>query len=167
MIPPSMRFVPGALVCALALVSPTAAKAQDAPAQDTAATAEDGPSPAIAYRQSVMQGLIAHRGAIIAIVDDDVEYRSHILAHATALHRLAVMAVDVFPEGSGGDDTRAKDEIWQDTEEFGEALEGLQDATGGLLDAVYAGDIAAVVEAITTVRGACTGCHQTFREPAP
>ena len=164
---PSMRFVPGALVCALALVSPTAATAQDAPAQDTAATAEDGPSPAIEYRQSVMQGLNAHRGAIIAIVDDDVEYRSHILAHATALHRLAVMAVDVFPEGSGGDDTRAKDEIWQDTEEFGEALEGLQDATGGLLDAVYAGDIGAVVEAITTVRGACTGCHRTFRKPVP
>ncbi len=162
-----MRFVPGALVCALALVSPTAATAQDAPAQDTAATAEDGPSAAIEYRQSVMQGLNAHRGAIIAIVDDDVEYRSHILAHATALHRLAVMAVDVFPEGSGGDDTRAKDEIWQDTEEFGEALEGLQDATGGLLDAVYAGDIGAVVEAITTVRGACTGCHETFRKPAP
>ena len=167
MILPSMRFVPGALVCALALVSPTAATAQDAPAQDTAATAEDGPSAAIEYRQSVMQGLNAHRGAIIAIVDDDVEYRSHILAHATALHRLAVMAVDVFPEGSGGDDTRAKDEIWQDTEEFGEALEGLQDATGGLLDAVYAGDIGAVVEAITTVRGACTGCHRTFRKPVP
>ncbi len=162
-----MRFVPGALVCALALVSPTAATAQDAPAQDTAATAEDGPSAAIGYRQSVMQGLNAHRGAVIAIVDDDVEYRSHILAHATALHRLAVMAVDVFPEGSGGDDTRAKDEIWQDTEEFGEALEGLQDATGGLLDAVYAGDIGAVEEAITTVRRACTGCHQTFRKPAP
>lgn len=171
MILPSMRFVPGALVCALALVSPTAATAQDAPAQDTAATAEDGPSAAIEYRQSVMQGLNAHRGAVIAIVDDDVEYRSHILAHATALHRLAVMAGDVFPEGSGGDDTRAKDEIWQDTgpvvEEFREALEGLQDATGGLLDAVYAGDIGAVVEAITTVRGACTGCHQTFRKPEP
>ncbi len=162
-----MRFVPGALVCALGLVSPTAATAQDAPAQDTAATADDGPSPAIAYRQSVMQGLKAHRGAVIAIVDDDVEYRSHILAHATALHRLAVMAVDVFPEGSGGDDTRAKDEIWQDTEEFGEALEGLQDATGGLLDAVYAGDIGAVVEAVATVRGSCTGCHRTFRKPAP
>ncbi len=167
MILPSLRFVPGALVCALALVSPTAATAQDAPAQDTAATAEDGPSPAIGYRQSVMQGLNAHRGAIIAIVDDDVEYRSHILAHVTALHRLAIMTGDVFPEGSGGDDSRAKDEIWQDTEEFQEALDGFQDATGGLLDAVYAGDIGAVVEAITTVRGACTECHRTFRKPAP
>ena len=155
-----MRIVPGALLGVLALVSPTAAMAQDADAE------EEEPSPAIVYRQSVMEGLAAHRDAVMAIVDDEVEYRSHILAHATALHRLAVMAGDVFPEGSGGDLTRSMDEIWEDSDEFMAVLKGLQDATGGLLDAVYAGDIGAVEDAVTAVQGACRDCHQAFRKPA-
>ena len=161
---PSTRIVPAALVGALALVSPTAATAQDAavPAQDTAATAQDDASPMIAYRQSVMQGLAAHQCAVSAIVDDVVEYRSHILAHATGLHRLAVMATDIFPEGSGGDDSSAKDEIWEDTDDFREVLKSLQDATRGLLDAVYAGDIGAVEEAVTAVDGSCQNCHEAF-----
>ena len=74
----SMRFVPGALLGTLALVSPTGAAAQDEP---------DETSPAVEYRQSLMQGLAAHRSAVTAIVDDEVDYRSHILAHATALRR--------------------------------------------------------------------------------
>ena len=125
----------------------------------------NSPSTAIEYRQNVMQGLEAHRDAIIAIVDDEVEYRSHILAHATALHRLSVMAADVFPQGSGGDDTRAMGEIWEDEEGFREARERLESAASGLLDAVYAGDIGAVEESVTDVQRACTGCHRTFRKP--
>lgn len=146
----STRCVPGALLGALALVSPTGA------------TAQDDASPMVEYRQSVMQGLAAHQCAVTAIVDAEVEYRSHILAHATALQRLAVMATDIFPEGSGGDDSNAKDEIWQDTDEFREVLKGLQDATSGLLDAVYAGDIGAVEEAVTAVSGSCRNCHTAF-----
>ncbi len=145
-----MRFVSGALLGALALVSPTSA------------TAQDDASPIVEYRQSVMQGLAAHQCAVTQIVDDEVGYRSHILAHATALQRLAVMATDIFPEGSGGDDSRAKDEIWQDADEFREVLKGLQDAASGLLDAVYAGDIGAVEEAVTAVDGSCRNCHRAF-----
>ncbi len=150
---PSTRFVSAALLGSFVLLSPTGARAQD------------GFSAAIEYRQKVMQGLEAHRDAVIAIVDDEVEYRSHILAHATALHRLAVMAADVFPEGSGGDDTRAMNEIWEDEEGFREAWERLQSAASGLVDAVYAGDIGAVEEGVTGVQRACTSCHRAFRKP--
>jgi len=157
-----MRFVPGALLGALALVSPTGATAQDA-----GATAQDDEVPAaVEYRQSVMQGMAAHRDAVTAIVDDAVDYRSHILAHATALRRLSVMVTDIFPEGSGGDDSRAMDEIWENTDDFQEVLTGLQDATSSLLDAVYAGDIGAVEEAITAVAGSCRNCHRAFRKRA-
>jgi len=153
----SMRLVPGALLGAIVLVSPTGAMAQDEPDEP------DETSPAVEYRQSLMQGLAAHRSAVTAIVDDEVEYRSHILAHATALRRLAVMATDVFPEGSAGEGSRAMDEIWENADEFQEVLEGLQDATSGLLDAVYAGDIGAVEEALTAVAGSCRDCHRAFR----
>jgi len=151
---PLMRFAPGALLGALTLVLPSRA------------TAQNDALPAVEYRQSVMQGLAAHRGAFTAIVDDEVDYRSHLLAHATALQRLAVMTSDIFPEGSGGDDSRAMDEIWQDADAFQEILKGLQESTSTLLDAVYAGDIAAVEEAMTLVGGSCRDCHRAFRKPA-
>ncbi len=159
----SMRLVPAALLGAIVLVSPTGAMAQDEPDEPDE---PDETSPALEYRQSLMQGLAAHRSAVTAIVDDEVDYRSHILAHATALRRLAVMATDVFPEGSGGEGSRAMDEIWQNTDDFQEVLKGLQDATSGLLDAVYAGDIGAVEEALTAVAGSCRDCHRAFRARA-
>ena len=108
----SMRLVPAALLGAIVLVSPTGAMAQDEPDEP------DEISPAVEYRQSLMQGLAAHRSAVTAIVDDEVDYRSHILAHATALRRLAVMATDVFPEGSAGEGSRAMEEIWENADEF-------------------------------------------------
>ncbi len=132
---------------------------------ELAAQEEEVP-PAVEYRQSVMSAIAANRALMSAIVDDEVPYRNHLLAHATTLNRLAVLTGDIFPAGSGGDNTRAKDEIWEDTEEFKTAVTAFQDASADLLDSVYAGDLNAIQDAIGSVGRTCGGCHRPFRKPA-
>jgi len=122
--------------------------------------------PAIEYRQSVMSSIASTRGLLTAVVDDEVPYRNHLLEHAVSLNRLAVLAADIFPAGSGGDNTRARDEIWEDTEEFKAALTAFQNASSELLESVYTGDLNAIQDDIGSVGRTCSGCHRPFRKPA-
>ena len=127
---------------------------------------EEEVPPAIEYRQSVMSAIAANRALLTAVIDDEVPYRNHLLAHAVSLNRLAVMAADIFPVGSGGDTSRAKDEIWEDVEEFKAGLTAFQDASSELLESVYTGDLTAIQDAIGSVGRTCGGCHRPFRKPA-
>lgn len=127
---------------------------------------EEEVPPAVEYRQSVMSAIAANRALLSAVVDDEVPYRNHLLAHAVSLNRLAVMAADIFPVGSGGDTSRAKDEIWEDEEEFKAVVTAFQDASSELLESVYTGDLNAIQDAIGSVGRTCGGCHRPFRKPA-
>ena len=135
------------------------------PIQSVAQEEEEVP-PAVEYRQSVMSAIAANRALLSAVVDDEVPYRNHLLAHAVSLNRLAVMTADIFPDGSGGDTSRAKDEIWEDEEEFKAVVTAFQDASSELLESVYTGDLNAIQDAIGSVGRTCGGCHRPFRKPA-
>ncbi len=137
-----------------------------APIQSVAQEQEEEVPPAIEYRQSVMSAIAANRALLNAVIDDEVPYRNHLLAHAVSLNRLAVLAADIFPAGSGGDASRAKDEIWEDVEEFKAGLTAFQDASSELLESVYTGDLTAIQDAIGSVGRTCSGCHRPFRKPA-
>ena len=127
---------------------------------------EEEVPPAVEYRQSVMSAIAANRALLSAVVDDEFPYRNHLLAHAVSLNRLAVMTADIFPAGSGGDTSRAKDEIWEDEEEFKAVVTAFQDASSELLESVYTGDLNAIQDAIGSVGRTCSGCHRPFRKPA-
>ncbi|MEO2157953.1 MAG: cytochrome c, partial [bacterium] len=128
-----------------------------APIQSVAQEQEEEVPPAIEYRQSVMSAIAANRALLNAVIDDEVPYRNHLLAHAVSLNRLAVLAADIFPAGSGGDASRAKDEIWEDVEEFKAGLTAFQDASSELLESVYTGDLTAIQDAVGSVGSTCGG----------
>ncbi len=133
-----------------------------APARTTA----QEPTPVMEYRQAIMSGLGAHRGALGAILNEDVPHRDHMLGHALSLQRLAAMASDIFPEGSGGEGSRALPEIWEDAAGFGDALAAFQNAADALADAARAGDTAAVGDAAAGLGRTCGGCHRPYRARA-
>ena len=137
----------------VAALAPTRAAAQD-------------PTPVMEYRQTIMNSLGAHRGALTAILNEDVPHRGHVLGHALSLQQLSVMASDIFPEGSHGEGSRALPDIWEDAAGFGEALSALQAAADGLAEAARAGDMAAVGEAAAGLGRTCGGCHRPFRARA-
>ena len=62
---------------------------------------EEEVPPAVEYRQSVMSAIANSRAMLSAVIDDEVPYRNHLLAHAVSLNRLAVITGDIFPAGSG------------------------------------------------------------------
>lgn len=146
-------FVGSVLVSTFAMAVPEGAAAQD-------------PSPVAEYRQSVMNGFRLYTGSIRAIMNGEVAYPQHIVAHATTIDQLATIAADVFPEGSGGEGSRALPEIWASPDAFRAELSGLQSAARRLLEAARSGEDAAVSEAMTEVSGTCRSCHQTFRARA-
>ena len=139
--------------CVVAAVAPVRAAAQDA-------------TPVMEYRQTIMNGLGAHRGALTAILNEEVPHEGHVLGHALALRQLSVMTADIFPEGSDGEGSRALPEIWADAAGFGEALSAFQTAADGLAEAARAGDMAAVGDAAAGLGRTCGGCHRPFRARA-
>jgi cytochrome c556 len=69
----------------------------------------------------------------------------------------------LWPAGSGGGDTRAKPEIWDNMDDFKAKLAAFQQAAAAAEEAATGGgDMAA---AFAAVRGACGGCHTTYQAP--
>ena len=124
------------------------------------------PTPDMEYRQAIMSSIGAHRGALTAILAEDVPHRGHVLGHALSIQQLSVMASDIFPEGSHGEGSRALPDIWEDAAGFGDALSAFQSAAEGLAEAARSGDMAAVDEAAAGLGRTCGGCHRPYRARA-
>ena len=139
--------------CIVATLAPARAAAQD-------------PTPAMEYRQTIMNSLGAHRGALTAILNQDVPHQGHVLGHALSLQQLSAMASDIFPEGSHGEGSRALPDIWADAPGFRDALSAFQSAADGLAEAARAGDMTAVDEAAAGLGRTCGGCHRPYRARA-
>ena len=129
------------------------------------------PAPAMAqdenvpaeYRKSLMQGFRHHQAALRTLLDGGVEYAGHVAQHASAIHGLAVMAGDAFPEGSGGEGSRALPAIWENQGGFMERVQALQSAAAQLDEAASSGDMDATMEAAGALGQTCRGCHTDFR----
>lgn len=125
-----------------------------------------GADKTIAYRKMVMGATGAHIGAIASVVKGETGYAAHVGDHARALAGLARMMPDIFPEGSGEGDTRAKPEIWQDWPRFTAAAKALETAAMDLAMKADSGDMAAIGAGLGAVGKSCGGCHEPFRKPA-
>ncbi|MEX0759358.1 MAG: cytochrome c [Tistlia sp.] len=130
-----------------------------------AALAADEPKNLVDYRSAVMRSLGGHAGAIAAIVKQQVSY-DHVAAHAEAIAATAPAVRDVFPENSGPDDyaeTDALPAIWENPEDFAEALEAFETAAAAFPAAAQSGDRAQILEAFQKLGGSCGACHEDFR----
>ena len=150
----------------LQVVTRTALAACIVAAMAPARVAAQDPTPAMEYRQTIMSSLGAHRGALTAILNEDVPHAGHVLGHALSLQQLSVMAADIFPTGSHGEGSRALPDIWEDAAGFGEALSAFQSAAAALAEAARAGDMTAVEDAAAGFGRTCGGCHRPFRARA-
>jgi cytochrome c556 len=84
-------------------------------------------------------------------------------AQAIALH--ATRIPELFPEGSTSATSRAKEEIWQNWDEFVNKAATLRNEADHL-GAIAANGTADAVDAqLKKVFAACKSCHDTFRQP--
>jgi cytochrome c556 len=81
---------------------------------------------------------------------------------ATTILEKLKEAHGLFPEGSGGGDTRAKAEIWTDRAGFDKAMKDAQSAAEAM---AAVKDEAAFMPAMKALGGTCKGCHDKYRLP--
>jgi cytochrome c556 len=112
-----------------------------------------------------MQAFRTHMGGVSASLTD-VAPIGHAEHHAVAFERMAQALANAFPEGSGGEGSRALPAIWEDRDDFMDKVTAIQTATARLVTASRTGDAEQIGTAMQGVRATCGGCHNTYRGPA-
>ncbi|HSS65862.1 MAG TPA: cytochrome c [Gammaproteobacteria bacterium] len=130
----------------------------------TEVTAAEDDEGAIKYRQSVMSSVGGHTGAIYQIVKNDNPNKSHLQAHARALHDLTGMIASAFQPMTSGGKTRAKAKIWTDVSGFESAVNDARTAAGALESAASSGNDAEISQKLDILLDSCKGCHREYRE---
>lgn len=129
--------------------------------------AETSAKDAAKYRQYVMRGLSSHSGAIGLIAQGKAGDPKHIDYHMKALHSLVAEVESVFPEGSDIKGSDSLPGIWEEPEDFADAIALLQSAVTTLSREVSGGDMQAIAKAQKEVAKTCRGCHDQFRFDEP
>ena len=130
------------------------------------AYAESEPEDLIKYRQAVMKAQAGYMGALGLIVKGKVPYDKHAQGHAAALSSLSRLVINLFPEGSDMGETKAKDKLWSDFENFQKAARDSAKAAGALAKVAKKNDMAAIKAAYGDVGKSCKGCHKEYRKKA-
>jgi cytochrome c556 len=105
-----------------------------------------------------------HIGPIAAMAKGEMPFDSAKLQHhADALAALSHMIAEGFPEGSTGENSKAKPEIWTNMAGFEAKAVALQQATAALAAAAPTLTQATLGAALGPVGGACGGCHNDFQ----
>jgi cytochrome c556 len=129
------------------------------PGASAETTAEDAKD----YRSAVMTSLRGHIGASSMHVRGLVEDHGFLGKHAEGLANGAAELKHLFPAGSNVAESEALPVIWEQPDEFAEAIETAEKATAAFSEAVASGDKAAIGAAFRDVGAACRGCHDQFR----
>jgi cytochrome c556 len=138
------------LAVALTMAAPAVASAQDAP-------------PEVAYRQNVMQAMLANYRQIQAV--GDLGHTTHTVHYARALYGLGEILGDAFRDGTP-DGSRSLPAIWEDRSGYADAVTAYEVAAAKLLEAAEMRNESAVQASFEELAGSCGACHETFRAPA-
>ncbi len=116
-------------------------------------------------RIAKMKQLGGHMKAIAAFAKGETAYSRELNEKAAVINAIAKEMLALFPEGSGGQKTRSKPDIWVKKAEFEKVTRDFQVAAAGLVKAVSTGEQATIGAALGATGKTCGGCHKPFRSP--
>ena len=90
---------------------------------------------------------------------------AHMKIPAIAIASATNKLFNMWPDGSGGGNTRAKAQIWSDKTDFKAKLLDLKKAAGELVSSVDGTDLALAKSAFIGVGRTCGTCHKIYRGP--
>lgn len=135
------------------------------------ALAVDEPANIIKYRKAIMRANAGHLGALAGMAKGEVSFTDEAPFHADALNEQSRDLARLFPEGSGMGDTEEDSDalavIWENPDEFQQAIEHFQEETAALAELTSGGEFeqAAFAQQVAQLgRDGCGGCHDDFRE---
>lgn len=165
---PAKRWMAAAGVAAAVLFGgASSVSAQGAGGAAGAAPQRPPDPPAIAYRKAMMQANAQHMNALRALLAGGLNHPDDVKKHADAMEKQGEMFEAMWPEGSTGPESRAKDEIWSMKDDFAAKLKAFKDATHELDETAEKGENGATLAAVTAVNATCGACHMSYRKPAP
>jgi cytochrome c556 len=129
------------------------------------AQAQMKPEDAIKLRQSAMKLVGYNFGSIGAMVNDKKPYnKDEAIRNAVNLEGLSTQPFEFFIAGTDKGETKAKADIWKETDKFKAGADKLQAESVKLAQVAKAGDMAALKTQFNATAQACKGCHDNYRE---
>lgn len=125
----------------------------------------DDKAPIQSYRQSWFAMLGTNFGPMVSMLKGEMPWNDEQLkSFAEQLATLTAMDMSFgFSPGSHTGQTRAKPEIWQNSDDFKAKLADMRDAAAELRTAVNGGDKKAIGEGIAKTGGTCKACHDEYK----
>ena len=124
------------------------------------------PEDAIKYRQSALSVMGTHFGRIGAVVQGKAPYDPKAtIENANIVLTMSRLPYVAFVEGSDkGGNTKAKPEIWKESDKFQAAAKDLQEQAVKLDAAAKSGNLDAIKVAFGDTAKTCKACHDNYRE---
>ncbi|MDB5797749.1 MAG: cytochrome c [Paucimonas sp.] len=123
------------------------------------------PEDAVKYRQSALSVMGTHFGRIGAVVKGEKPYdKASVEQDAMLVETLAKLPWHAFTPGSDTANSKAKPEIWKESDKFKSASDKLVAETGKLSAAAKSGSLDTVKTAFGGVGQSCKACHDDFRK---
>ncbi|HUE46081.1 MAG TPA: cytochrome c [Aestuariivirgaceae bacterium] len=117
----------------------------------------------IEERQDVMKSNGDAMKALSAIAKNEAPFDAAVVQESgETIAAGLTKAKDLFPEGSGEGDTRAKPEIWQDKADFNRHREETITAAQALAAVT---EQANFMPALANLGNGCKGCHDKYQRP--
>ena len=144
-----------------AFIVTAAAAVLSAPASAQFAKAED----AIKYRQSAFFVMGQHFGRIGAMANGKAPFDAKAAAeNAALLAALAPLPGTAFGPGTDKGETRAKPEIWTESDKFKAGMTKMTEEVNKLNAAAKTGDLAQIKAAFGGAAQTCKSCHDSYRK---
>jgi cytochrome c556 len=131
----------------------------------TSAQAGDPIEEAITYRQSAYKMIVWHVKPMTAMVKGKADWNADAFNyHAKALAKLSQFPINGFIPGSDFGDTRAKEEIWENWDDFQAKMNTLIEQSQALAKIASSGSQEAITKQFIKTARACKSCHKKYRE---
>jgi len=123
------------------------------------------PEDAIKYRKAAFTVMASHFGRLGPMAQGKVPFDAKVAADNIAIATtMSTLPFAGFVPGTDKGDTKAKSEIWAETEKFNGAAKKMQDAMAALNVAAKSGNADQFKAAFGETGKACKGCHDDFRK---
>jgi cytochrome c556 len=120
---------------------------------------------AIKYRKAGMNMMAAHFGRVAGMAAGKIPFDAKAAAdNAEIATMISKLPYAGFIDGSDKGDTRAKPEIWSESDKFKARAAKLQEEMAKLNVAAKAGNLDAIKAAVGETGKQCQGCHDTYRK---
>ena len=127
-----------------------------------AAAAPAAANPEADYRHHVMEAVGGHMQSMAVILRRQVHLEDF-AAHAESMAALASVVPGVFPEGSLTADSKALPAIWENPEDFQQAVDRFVAAAKALAAAAPSGEMSQIGPAMGALGDSCKGCHDSYK----